>query len=102
MIRLLKRTSYWVATLLILGVTGLDAPELLTLSEDVSNESAMAWCLEEVAARLRSGRATPQRRAGCIKIETFGAEKPQNLASSVLLPSKAGRDLLRLLSLQRI
>ena len=88
--------------LLILGVTGLEAPELLSLSEDVSDEPPMAWSLEVVARRPRSGRAVPQGRAGCIKVEPFKAEKLQNLASIVLLPSKPGRDLLSLLALHRL
>jgi hypothetical protein len=91
-----------MAILLIFGVTGLEAPEFLSLSDDICDEPAMARYLEEVASRPISGRATPQGRKGCTKIEPFNAEQPHNLASIILPPLKAGRDLLRLLALQRI
>src|SRR5262249_54543441 len=100
--RFLKRSFCWVAVLLILGVTGLEAPELLSLGEDVCNEPAMAKCVEKLASRLRSDRATPQRRASRSRANIFGAGKFRNLASIVLLPSKVGRGLLRLLVLQRV
>jgi hypothetical protein len=85
----------------MLGVMGLQAPELLSLSEEGSNEPE-GLNFEEAVPRLRYGRPTPLVRAGCSKVETFSAGKPQNPPPMVLLPSKTGRDLLHLLALHRI
>ena len=92
-----KRSFCALIFLLAVGLAGIEAPELATLTDDVSNDSVVVLPLEEVLARLGADHSA---RADSLTFERPVFLPLEGYQSAPRVP-RAGRDLLHLLTVQR-
>jgi hypothetical protein len=88
---------------LALAVAGREAPECVTLSDDVSNDGTVAPRVEEVVPKVSSRRAIPQARYESTNRRSCSTANLYRFSFSPLCapPKLAGQELLHFLTLQR-
>jgi hypothetical protein len=102
MARLGKRRFYLLVFLLVLGVAGIEVPELFSLADDVSNDAELVEYLHKNVPGPCCCRSTREARSP----ESRRLLSPGNLESfpshlRFASSAKSGQDILHLLTLQR-
>lgn len=93
------RSFYFVLFLLVLAVTGREAPEVTRLADDVSNDGQVVESQSKVAPKVDSRGEDQQDRLLFTRNDSFFVENLTDCAR--IVPLKAGQDLLHSLTLQR-
>lgn len=94
----MSRKLHFVAFAFVLGFAVLGVPSLESLDDDefADNDQAVP-CVNEAAPRVAQERAESTRN----KLFSVENASPFSLSPLFLPPTKAGRDLLQLLTLQK-
>ena len=95
----MRRSSYFLLLLLSLAVTGREAPEIARLADDVSNDGQVVESQSKVAPNVDSCREDQQDGLLFIRHDSFFIENLTDWA--LIVPVKAGQDLLHSLTVQR-
>jgi hypothetical protein len=86
---------------LILAVAGREAPEFVNLTDDVSNDGMVVSPVRQAVAQVSSRRVNPHEGVRYTNKGLCSCLRRQSFYLIPLLPSRAGQNLLHLLSLQR-
>jgi hypothetical protein len=86
-----------------LAVAGREAPECVTVGDDVSNDGMVASRADEVVSKAPSRRAIPPKRYESTNRRSVYIANPFRLSFSPLCapPKLAGQELLHFLAVQR-
>jgi hypothetical protein len=87
---------------LVLVVALREAPETVSLADQVYNDGTVVSCVHETGPQIHSRVVTPVEGRSLASARLFTFTTPQGLSSTDLHFPVAGPDLLHLLSLQRV
>jgi hypothetical protein len=96
----LNRILRFLVILFVLGIAGLEMPELLSLTNDTSNDPEAAECVQRDAFSISSeGNTTPGE---AVQNSTSSRSWPTSLFGLYFCrPQKSAQDTLRLIAVQR-
>jgi hypothetical protein len=96
-----RRVFCWLLFSLILAVAGREAPEIASLTDDVSNDGMTVSWVQRASPQVSSREIIPHERLFYRDGLFFSRRSLQGLSSTVPLRSITGQDLMRLLCVQR-
>lgn len=99
-----KRHTWVVMLLLILGVAARETPEIMTLSDDVSNDGIAVGFEDPISQMTSRCVSRPERLPSTAAQPSafIDVKKRTHPISPLVLPARAGKGLLRSVSLQRV
>lgn len=95
----MRRSFYFLLFLLALAVAGREAPEIARLADNVANDGQVVESRSKSTPKVNSCREDQQDRLLFTRNDSFFVENLTDCA--LIVPVKAGQDLLHLLRLQR-
>jgi len=94
---------WWLVLLLLIGVAARETPEIMSLTDDISNEGLVVGYEDPLPKLTLRCRSRPERlRAATPSCSSVGFRKRSSLSPVAGSAENAGKALLHLLSIQRV